>query len=80
MAINIDSRQQTALTALETSVASARAGFACLFSSSDEYEHALIAERRAQGRYGRYGRPSRLPVMMFAGLALVLAGTALLLA
>ena len=79
--MHIDSRQQTALTALETSVASARAGFACLFSSSDEYEHALISERRAQGRYGgRYGRPSRLPAMMFAGLAFILFGAALLLA
>jgi hypothetical protein len=64
------------MTALEATVASARAGFACMFSSSDEYECALISERRAQGRYGR---PSRLPMMMFVGLAFIVAGTALLL-
>lgn len=40
------------LSALEASVASARAGFACMFSTSDEYENALIAARRAEGRYG----------------------------
>ena len=36
---------------LEAAAASARGGFACLFSTADEYETALIAERRAQGRY-----------------------------
>ena len=45
-----DSRSD--LLALEATVASARAGFACMFSTSDEYEHALIAARRAEGRYG----------------------------
>ena len=40
------------LTSLEAAAASARGGFACLFSTSDEYETALISERRAQGRYG----------------------------
>ncbi len=39
------------LIALEATVDSARAGFACMFSTSDEYEHALIAARRAEGRY-----------------------------
>lgn len=43
---------QSDLTALEADVVSARAGFACMFSTSDEYEHALIAARRAEGRYG----------------------------
>jgi hypothetical protein len=38
---------------LEAAAVSARGGFGCLFSSSDEYETALITERRAQGRYGR---------------------------
>jgi hypothetical protein len=77
MFTSIDPQQQSAEMALEATVASARAGFGCLFSTSDEYERALISERRAQGRYGR---PSRLPVAMFVGLALVVAGTALLLA
>jgi hypothetical protein len=43
---------QSDLSALEAAVDSARAGFACMFSTSDEYEHALIAARRAEGRYG----------------------------
>jgi hypothetical protein len=62
---------------LEASAASARAGFACMFSSSDEYETALITERRAQGRYA--SPRSRWPLVMFAGCALMVAGTALLL-
>jgi DNA invertase Pin-like site-specific DNA recombinase len=69
---------QTALTALEADAMSARGGFACLFSSSDEYETALISERRAQGRYGRQAR-RRWPAVMFVGCALAVAGTVLLL-
>ena len=42
-----------ALMSLEAAAASARGGFACMFSTSDEYETALITERRAQGRYAR---------------------------
>ena len=42
-----------ALMSLEAAGGSARGGFACMFSNSDEYETALITERRAQGRYGR---------------------------
>ena len=68
---------QAALIALEAAAASARGGFACMFSSSDEYETALILERRAQGRYGRQSR--RWPTVMFLGFALMLAGTVLLL-
>jgi hypothetical protein len=68
---------QAALMALEAAAASARGGFACMFSSSDEYETALISERRAQGRYDR---PSlNWPAVMFLGCALMLAGTVLLL-
>ena len=55
---------------------SARGGFACLFSSSDEFETALISERRAQGRYGR--QASRWPLLMFVGFALAIAATVLL--
>ena len=68
---------QAALMALEAAAASARGGFACMFSSSDEYETALISERRAQGRYDRQSR--RWPAVMFLGCALMLAGTVLLL-
>jgi hypothetical protein len=68
---------RASLISLEAAAASARSGFACMFSSSYEYEMALISERRAQGRYG--GPRSRWPAVMFIGCALVLAGTVLLL-
>jgi hypothetical protein len=68
---------QAALMSLEAAAVSARGGFACMFSSSDEYETALITERRAQGRYDR--PKSRLPLVLFAGCALMVAGTVLLL-
>ena len=66
-----------ALMSLETAAAAARGGFACLFSSSDEYETALLSERRAQGRYA--APRSRWPLVMFAVCALMVAGTVLLL-
>ena len=66
---------QAALMALEADAMSARGGFACLFSSSDEYETALISERRAQGHYGR--QSSRWPTVMFVGCALAMAATVL---
>ena len=66
-----------ALTSLEAAAVSARGGCACMFSTSDEYETALITERRAQGRYDR--PRSRWPALMFVGGALVIAGTVLLL-
>ena len=62
---------------LEAAAASARGGFACMFSTSDEYETALISERRAQGRYG--ATRSRWPLLVFAGCALMVAGSVLLL-
>ncbi|QQO22170.1 hypothetical protein JJB98_20640 [Bradyrhizobium diazoefficiens] len=68
---------QVTLMSLEAAAASARGGFACLFSTADEYERALITERRAQGRYTQ-GR-SYWPLAMFAGCALIVAGTVLLL-
>lgn len=80
MLMNIDPQRQSALSSLEASIASARAGFACLFSTSDEYERALIDERRAQGRYGRHAPPpSRWPAVMFVGVALMVAGATLLM-
>jgi hypothetical protein len=66
-----------ALVSLEAAAASARGGFACMFSTSDEYEMALITERRAQGRYAH--RRSRWPAVMLLGCALAIAATALLL-
>jgi hypothetical protein len=74
---------QAALISLEAHAASARGSFACLFSTADEYETALINERRAQGRYtqARYARTrSFWPLALFAGCALAVAGTVLFLA
>jgi hypothetical protein len=67
---------QAALSSLEAAAAAARSGFACMFSTADEYETALITERRAQGRYARHR--SRWPLALFAGCALAVAGTVLL--
>jgi len=67
---------QSALMSLEADAVSARSGFACLFSDSSEYETALIAERRAQGRYEQ--PKSRLPTMMLLGVMLMIVGTVLL--
>ena len=50
---------------LEAAAVSARGGFACMFSSSEEFETALISERRAQGRYDQ--RRTRWPAIMFVG-------------
>ena len=68
---------QAALMSLEAAAASARAGFACMFSTSDEYETALITERRSQCRYAT--PRSRWPLAMFVGCTLMVAGTVLLL-
>jgi len=68
---------RAALLSLEADAASARGGFACLFSTSDEYERALITERRAQGRYARPQSP--WPLIVFGGCSVLMLGTALLL-
>ena len=70
-------RARATLISLEAAAVSARGGFACMFSTSDEYDTALISQRRAQGRYDR--PKSRWPIVMFAGCTLMLAGTVLLL-
>jgi hypothetical protein len=71
-----ENRARTALMSLEADEASARGGFACLFSTADEYELAVISERRAQGRYERPRGP--WPVVMFAGVALMVVGAMLI--
>jgi hypothetical protein len=68
---------RAALLTLEDDAAIARGGFACMFSTSDEYESALISERRAQGRYARPKGP--WPIVVFGGCTLLMLGTALLL-
>jgi len=69
---------QTTISSLEAAAVSARSGFACLFSTADEYEAALIVERRAQGRYG-FQRIS-WPVAMFIGCAVMVAGAVIFFA
>jgi hypothetical protein len=66
------------LISLEDAAASARGGFACMFSTSDEYETALISERRAQGRYA--SSRGNWPTVMFAGCVLMVAGAVVILA
>jgi hypothetical protein len=68
---------QAALTSLEAAAVAARGGFACMFSTSEEYEMALITQRRAQGHYDQ--RRRRWPAIMFVGCAMIVAGTVLLL-
>ncbi|QDW38474.1 hypothetical protein FFI89_015785 [Bradyrhizobium sp. KBS0727] len=67
---------QAALMSLEAAAVTARGGFACMFSTSEEYEMALITERRAQGRYDQ--RRTHWPAIMFAGCAMMIVGTVLL--
>lgn len=67
---------QAALMSLEAAAASARGGFACLFSTADEYEHALIMARRAEGRYTQ--SRSHWPLAFFFGCALIMTGLVLL--
>ena len=67
---------QAALMSLEAAAVSARGGFACMFSSSEEFETALITERRAQGRYDQ--RRTRWPAILFIGCAMMVMGTVLL--
>ena len=67
---------QAVLSSLEAAAISARGGFACVFSTAEEYETAVITERRAQGRYG--AQRSRWAIVMFVGCAMMVAGTVLL--
>jgi hypothetical protein len=67
---------QAVLMSLEAAEVSARGGFGCQFSTSEEFEMALITERRAQGRYVQ--RRTRWPAILFIGCALVVAAITLL--
>ena len=75
MMISRNHAPEALLLALEADAASARSGFACVFSTADEYEAALITARRAQGRYHRR---NPWPVAAFVACALVIIGAALL--
>ena len=67
---------EAVLNSLEAAAISARGGFGCMFSTAEEYEAALISERRARGRYN--ARPNRWPAIMFIGCAMMVVGTVLL--
>jgi len=75
MMISRNHAPEALLLALEADAASARSGFACVFSTADEYEAALITARRAQGRYHRR---NPWPVAAFVACAFVIIGAALL--
>lgn len=75
MRISRNDAPKALLLALEADATSARGGFACLFSTADEFEAALITARRAQGRYHRR---NPWPVVAFIACALVVIGAALL--
>ena len=63
--------------ALEACAAGAGAALACSFSSSDEFDAALIAERRAAGVYGPKRR--RRALITWAAIAAALALIAFLI-
>jgi hypothetical protein len=60
------------LMALEAYAARAGAALACVYSSSAEYDAALIAERRAAGIYGPKRRRKQM-LLTAAGIAAGLA-------
>ena len=64
-----------AVVALEAYAARAGAALACAYSTSAEYDAALIAERRAAGVYG----PKRHRKRMLATAAGVTAGLTLII-
>ncbi|MGH6665646.1 MAG: hypothetical protein ACREB2_12205 [Pseudolabrys sp.] len=67
-------RSDSAALALEAYAARAGAALACVYSSSAEYDAALIAERRAAGVYGpkRYrGRKLAAVLGVAAGLVVI---------
>ena len=75
MASTRSNSQELTLSSLEEIAVSARNGFACMFSTSDEYEAALISERRAEGRYRK---PNPWQVIAFWGCSLAVACVVLL--
>ncbi len=71
-------RADAQILTLEGYVERAGAAMACIYSSSTEYDAALIAERRAAGVYGpRRYRKQRLATA--AGVAVALAAVILLI-
>jgi len=68
-----DRNSNPALLSLDAAASAARSDFACMFSSSDEYETALIAQRRAQGRYA--AQKGRGPLVAFIAACTAIVAT-----
>jgi hypothetical protein len=64
-------------TSLETSVEQARLSFACAFSSSEEFEAALIKKRREAGLYGPSSRKRNGAICLALALLVVVCLVAL---
>jgi len=69
---NHSGRAEAAVLALEANARRAGAALACAFSSSAEFDAALIAERRAAGVYGPKRRRRHM-LTTAAGIAVGLA-------
>lgn len=65
--IQTSGRADADVIALEACAERAGAAWACAYSSSAEYDAALIAERRAAGVYGP--RRARRQMATYAGIA-----------
>ncbi len=74
----VNSRMDADLTALEAYAERAGAALVCAYSSSAEFDAALIAERRAAGVYGPR-RHWRHMLVTAAGIAAALAAILLLI-
>ena len=73
MASTRSNHRDLALISLEEIAVSARNGFACMFSTSDEYEAALISERRAEGRYRKPNPQASVATPFFERLGPMIA-------
>ena len=78
MPLTVSRSSPVAASALETSAAQAGMALGCAYSSSAEFDAALIADRRAAGVYGP--RRYRRHVVSAAAVAAALATIALILA
>lgn len=74
----MSSVSDNSVMSLEARAEQAGAALACLYSSSDEYDSALIAERRAAGVYGPR-RQRRQMLIASAGVAAAVAVIILIL-
>ena len=76
MAYSVAARTHAHMSVLEDHATRAGSAWACVYSSSAEFDAALIAARRAAGVYGPRRRRRRIAAI--AGLAAALAALILL--